>query len=82
MPLASLWDQKGGYPSDLTDAQGAIIEALDINQPWEPGRPMRLDLRMVINAMLPGLRTGCAWRYLPSESAYEQGSNHPNVNRV
>lgn len=63
-----------GYPSDLTDEQWAIIEALNINKPWGPGRPMRLDLRMVINAILYVLRTGCAWRYLPRE--------YPNFNSV
>src|SRR5215831_20584179 len=35
---------------------------------------MRLDLRMVMNAILYVLRTGCAWRYLPSE--------YPNFNSV
>jgi putative transposase len=35
---------------------------------------MRLDLRAVINAILYVLRTGCQWRYLPSE--------YPNYNSV
>ncbi len=56
-----------GYPSDLTDEQWAIIEQLDINNHWGPGRPMRLDLRAIINAILYVLRTGCAWRYLPKD---------------
>lgn len=55
------------YPSDVTDEQWAIIEAMNINKPWGPGRPMRLALRAVINAILYVLRTGCAWRYLPKE---------------
>ena len=63
-----------GYPSDLTDAQWAIIEKLDINKHWGPGRPMRLDLRAVLNAIFYVLRTGCAWRYLPKE--------YPNYNSV
>ena len=63
-----------GYPSDLTDEQWAIIEKLDINKHWGPGRPMRLDLRAVINAILYVLRTGCAWRYLPKD--------YPNYNSV
>jgi putative transposase len=62
------------YPSDLTDKQWAIIDALDINKPWGPGRRMRLELRAVINAILYILRTGCAWQYLPSE--------YPNFNSV
>lgn len=63
-----------GYPSDLTEAQWAIVEALDINKHWGPGRPMRLDLRAVLNAILYVLRTGCQWRYLPKE--------YPNYNSV
>jgi putative transposase len=66
--------KKAGYPSDLTDAQWAIIEQLDINKHWGPGRPMRLDLRAIINAILYVLRTGCAWRYLPKD--------YPNYNSV
>jgi putative transposase len=66
--------KSAGYPNDLTDVQWAIIERLDINKHWGPGRPMRLDLRAVINAILYVLRTGCAWRYLPKE--------YPNYNSV
>jgi putative transposase len=58
----------------LTAKQWAIIEAMDINKPWGPGRRMSLDLRAVMNAILYVLRTGCAWRYLPSE--------YPNFNSV
>jgi putative transposase len=66
--------KNGGYPSDLTEAQWVVIEGLDINKPWGPGRRMRLDLRAVINAILYLLRTGCQWRYLPKE--------YPNYNSV
>jgi transposase len=66
--------KSGGYPSDLTDEQWAIIDELDINKPWGPGRRMDLELRAVINAILYVLRTGCAWRYLPKE--------YPNYNSV
>lgn len=66
--------KKSGYPSELTNAQWAIIKAMDINKPWGPGRRMQLDLRAVINAVLYVLRTGCQWRYLPSE--------YPNYNSV
>lgn len=66
--------KNGGYPSDLTDAQWVIIEGLDINKPWGPGRRMRLELRTVINAILYLLRTGCQWRYLPKD--------YPNYNSV
>ena len=66
--------KSASYPSDLSDEQWAIVETLEINKPWGPGRRMRLDLRAVINAILYLLRTGCAWRYLPKE--------YPNYNSV
>jgi putative transposase len=66
--------KSGGYPSDLSDEQWAIIAGLDITKPWGPGRRMRLELRAVINAILYLLRTGCQWRYLPKE--------YPNYNSV
>ena len=52
------------YPSDLTDAQWALIEP---NLPLEPdfGRPRKTDMRDVVDAILYILRTGCQWRYLP-----------------
>jgi transposase len=53
------------YPSDLTDAQWALIE------PHLPvyfgGRPRTTDLRAVVDAILYILRTGCQWRYLPKD---------------
>jgi putative transposase len=61
--------KNAGYPSDLTDEQWAIIEALDLNHQCGAGRPMCLDLRGVINAILYVLRTGGQWRYLPHEYA-------------
>lgn len=63
-----------GYPSDLSDAQWEIVEKLDINKHEGAGRKMTLDLRAVIKAILYVLRTGCQWRYLPSE--------YPNYNSV
>lgn len=63
-----------GYPSDLSDEQWALIEKQDINKHWGPGRPMQLNLRAVINAILYVLRTGSGWRYLPKD--------YPNHNSV
>ena len=31
------------------------------------GRPTKLDLRLVFNAIVYLVRTGCQWRYLPKE---------------
>jgi transposase len=52
------------YPSDITDAQWALIEP---HLPPEPGggRPRKTDARDVLDAILYILRTGCQWRYLP-----------------
>jgi putative transposase len=52
------------YPSDITDAQWALIEP---HIPPEPGggRPRKTDVRDDLDAILYILRTGCQWRYLP-----------------
>jgi putative transposase len=54
------------YPSDLTDAQWALI---DPDLPPEPGggRPRKTEMRDVVDAILYTLRTGCQWRYLPGD---------------
>jgi putative transposase len=53
------------YPSDLTDAQWALVA------PYLPsssgGRPRTTDLRAVVDAILYILRAGCQWRYLPKD---------------
>jgi transposase len=54
------------YPSDLTDAEWAVLEPL--LPPAKPGgRPRRVDLRQILNGIFYLLRSGCAWRYLPRE---------------
>jgi transposase len=53
------------YPSDVTDAQWALIEP---HLPVHPGgRPRKTDLRDVVDAIFYILRTGCQWRYLPMD---------------
>jgi transposase len=53
------------YPSDITDAQWALIEP---HLPVYPGgRPRKTDLRDVVDAVFYVLRTGCQWRYLPKD---------------
>ena len=54
------------YPSDLTDKQWQSIEPLI--PPAKPGgRPRKLDMREIINAILYLLRSGCSWRMLPHD---------------
>ena len=53
------------YPSDITDAQWALIEP---HLPVYPGgRPRKTNLRDVVDAVFYVLRTGCQWRYLPKD---------------
>ena len=54
------------YPSDLTDAEWALLVPLLAPQ-THLGAPRRVDLRAVIDAILYKLRTGCQWRYLPAD---------------
>ena len=54
------------YPSDLTDAQWAVLE------PWIPpprpgGRPRKTNMREVVNAIFYLTREGCSWRALPHD---------------
>src|SRR5512138_1553509 len=52
------------YPSDITDAQWALIEP-HIPPVHPGGRPRKTDMRDVLDAIFYILRTGCQWRYLP-----------------
>jgi putative transposase len=53
------------YPSDVTDEQWALIEP---HIPVHPGgRPRTTALRDVVDAIFYLLRTGCQWRYLPTD---------------
>ena len=56
------------YPSDLTDAQWVLLESLlRERDPESPGRPVTVDLREVVNALLYIKPTGCPWHYLPHD---------------
>jgi len=54
------------YPSDLTDAQFALIEPL-LPAAKPGGRPRTTNLHDVVNAILYLNRTGCQWRALPKD---------------
>jgi putative transposase len=53
------------YPSDLTDAQWAIIEPL--LPVHTTGRPRTNDMREVLNALFYLNRSGCQWDMLPHD---------------
>jgi putative transposase len=54
------------YPSDLTDAQWALV-VQHIPAAKSGGRPRTTDVRAVFDAIIYLLRTGCQWRQLPSD---------------
>jgi transposase len=54
------------YPSDLTDAEWALVEP-HIRPAKRGGRPRTTDMREVTNALLYLLGTGCQWRALPKD---------------
>lgn len=67
-----MWHEQQVYASDLTDEQWALIEPLIPVYTW--GRPRKLSMRSVVNAILYLLVTGCQWAMLPKE--------YPNYNSV
>jgi transposase len=54
------------YPSDLTDAEWALVEPL-IPPAKRGGRKRTADVREVLNGILYVLATGCQWRALPKD---------------
>ena len=55
-----------GYASDLKSAEWALIAPL-LPGRRPLGRPRRVDLRAVVDAILYILSTGCQWRALPRD---------------
>jgi putative transposase len=54
------------YPSDLTDEQWALLQALI--PPAKPGGcPRKHDMREVLNALFYLNREGCSWRAIPHD---------------
>lgn len=53
------------YPSDISDREWELIKPL-IEQNGL-GRPRKVNIREVINAIFYISRTGCQWRYLPKD---------------
>ncbi len=54
------------YPTDLTDEQWALVAPL-LAKARGPGHPQEVSLRLVVNALLYLLRTGCQWRMIPRD---------------
>jgi putative transposase len=53
------------YPSDLTDSQWQLLA--DLFPAADTGRPRKVDIREVVNAIFYLNRTGVQWRYLPHD---------------
>ena len=66
--MAEEYEKRKAYPSELTDAQWAIVEPL-IPAPRSTGggRPRELDMREVLNTLLYLNRSGCQWEMLPHD---------------
>jgi len=58
------------YPTDLTDEEWNQIESV-VPTPksgkGKRGRPVEIDRRSLLNAIFYVVRSGCAWRLLPSD---------------
>ena len=54
------------YASDMTDAEWLLLSFF-LPAGRRIGRPRKVDLRTVMNAILYILSTGCQWRALPKD---------------
>lgn len=61
-----LFAERRSYPSDVTDAQWAILEPL-IPAAKPGGRPQEIARREIVNGIFYVLRSGCPWRMLPHD---------------
>ena len=59
-------DVEKPYDTDLTDAVWALIAPM-LPAARPGGRPRKINIRAVLNAIFYLLRTGCQWRLLPRE---------------
>ena len=50
------------YPTDLTDAQWDKLP-----EPSPIGRPLKWEMRSIINAIFYIVKSGCQWRMLPHQ---------------
>lgn len=58
--------RRKGYDSNLSDEQWALVEPM-LRRKAGAGRPTRLDLRAVVDAIFHLVRTRCRWQMLPHD---------------
>ena len=58
--------ERKAYPSDVTDAEWAILEPL-FSKEQSRGRPREHAIREILNANFYILRSGCVWRMMPHD---------------
>lgn len=61
--------EAGQYSTDLTDAEWSLVSDLFERPEGSRGAPARYERRHLVDACCYVLRTGCAWRLLPSSFA-------------
>jgi putative transposase len=66
MAKRNLRAARAAYPSDLTEAQWALIAPL-IPAAAPGGRYRAVDMHEILNGILYVLRSGCSWRMLPHD---------------
>ena len=55
------------YPTDLTDAQWEAVAPVFAKAAGSGGRPPKLPMSRVVEAVLYVVGTGCQWRALPHD---------------
>jgi len=65
---------KRRYPTDLTDAQWALVAPL-LPPAKHGGRPRTVDLRRVLDTIFYLTKTGCQWAMLPTDLAKRSTAN-------
>jgi transposase len=64
-------EERARYPSDLSDAQWAVVgpflAAWKAKHPSVSRHQGRYDLREILNSIFYQNRTGCQWAYLPHD---------------
>ena len=55
-----------GYDTDVSDAEWVLLEPV-VQRSGKMGRPVKLNLREIVNALFYWERTGCQWRLIPAD---------------